>query len=143
MPQPADDHPPHRAAVALGALESAQRRLDRLAERQPAAHVEHRRVAHLDVPHAVASRVDRQLVRDALERLGRLHHAERHVEAREVVLETARVVDAHELAQRIGVVARHRLTCTRAPSSSSVSGRTEPSRWQCSSALGRRRSSSE
>ena len=109
MSQSAHDHAAHRAAVALGALESAQRRLDRFVEGQSAADVEHRRVPHLDVPNAVARRVDRQLVRDALECLRGLHHRQRHVESREVVLEIARVVDAHVLAQRVGVVARHRL----------------------------------
>ena len=100
---------PESPAVALGALETAQRRFHGLAERQSAADVQHRREAHLDVAHAVAPGVDRQLVRDPLERLGRLQHGERDVELREVVLEAPRVVDAHELAQRVGVVARDRL----------------------------------
>ena len=57
---------------ALGAREPAERRLDRLLERQALAHVEHGRVAHLDVAHAVARGILGQLVRDALERLRRV-----------------------------------------------------------------------
>src|ERR1043165_3293549 len=42
--QSADDHAPHRAAIALGTLEAAERRLDRLSQREPAPNVEHRRI---------------------------------------------------------------------------------------------------
>ena len=94
--------------VRLGAGEAAERCLHRLLQRQPLAYVEHRRVAHLDVAHAIARCVFGELVGDALQRRLGLHDRERDREALEVILEVARIVHRHVLTQGGRVSRRHR-----------------------------------
>src|SRR6478672_2110261 len=48
MTQAADDHSPHRAALTLGTLESAERSFDGFAERQASLDVQDRAIANLD-----------------------------------------------------------------------------------------------
>src|ERR1051326_4406636 len=42
--QSANDHAPHGATIAFGALQPTERRLDRLSQREPVPNVEHRRI---------------------------------------------------------------------------------------------------
>jgi hypothetical protein len=106
--QRADDHAAEHAVIGLRAAESVERGLDRLLERQPATRVEHGGVADLDVAHAFPPRVLGELVGDPLERVGRLHHLERDVEAGEVLLEVPRVVDPHVVGELLGGGPGHR-----------------------------------
>ena len=100
-----------RAGVAPGAREPAQRRLDRLAERESLARAEHRRVADLDVANAVrAPHRSTSSYGDALERVGRLHHRERDVEAlRDSPRDCARRARTMCSAARRRSLPRHRL----------------------------------
>ena len=62
----------------------------------------------LDIAHVLVGVILCELVRDAFDRLGVLHQSQREVEALEVVLEGARIVDDHVVVQRHRVVRRKR-----------------------------------
>ncbi len=110
-------------------------RRDPVPQREPALRVQRRRPADLGVARPVRRHVLDQLVRDALQRLGVLHQRDRQVEGAQQ-LELALAADRSDQA----VAHRSRFMPSSRPrwraSSSAVSGRSDPSRWRCSSALG-------
>ena len=106
--QAADDHAGGDVGLTLCPGDAAQRRIDCLLERQSLQRVEWRCIPHLDVAHTFGGDIDREFVRHPFQRVLGLHHRQRRIEAHEVVLERPGVVHAHELTQRIGIVARQR-----------------------------------
>ena len=93
------------AVRLLRGAQPLQHRLDDARQLQAAPRVEHRRVAHLHVPHVLLRRVLGELVRDARQRVGGLHHAQRHVERLQILDERAAVLaEVHLTAQAIGVL---------------------------------------
>ena len=91
--------------VARAAQAAVHRRqhLDRV---EAGPHVQLRREAHLQVTDALGLVVLGELRRDALERLGRLHHADRVAEALQVVAEAGVTLLIYSLAQASLGVAR-------------------------------------
>ena len=98
--QRAHDHPRQRAGFLLPARQTAQYRLHHLVQGQAAPHVQRRTKTRFDVPHTIEGCVEDELMRDALERDGILHRGQRHLEARQIILEMAGIVHPHPGTER-------------------------------------------
>jgi len=99
----AEDHVGDDPVIFLCVPKPRQDSLDHGREAKPASRVEHRRVAHLDVPDVLGGRVLCELVRDLKERVLGLEHLESRVEGLEVFDERAGVLTAMKrLSQGFG-----------------------------------------
>ena len=106
---------------------------------QPSGDVLLGGVAHLGVHDAVVGQVLDALAGDPGQRVGLLHHRDGVVERLEVALQRPGVRRLGEpAAQRVGVRRPGSSWPISAASSTIVCGRSPPSRWSCSSALGAR-----
>ena len=125
-----------RRGAAVG--EPGQHRLDHLGQRSaraPGAAPARTATRRRRTPSAARS--TRALVGDPVQRLRRLHHADRVRERLQVALQRAGVGRRDEpRAERGRVGRRQRVPDLARPARRSVAGRRPPSRWSCSSAFG-------
>ena len=139
MPEGADDEAGDGPGLhACREASPAERRLDGLVERHARLRVEHGRIPDLDVADPIARRVDHELVaisarvprRSASPRASRrsARGSPRGCRASRTIM----------YSRSASTLCAGSVTSRSRPRSISVSGRTEPSRWQCSSAFGRR-----
>ena len=132
-----DGMPGRGCRVARHARKPGEPRRHDLVERQPALRRELGRVAHLGVDDAIRGQVLGALGGDALDRLGRLHHADR---VRRSPRGRAPGSCGRRPAGTIGRARRGpwsagRRSPSRAPARSPSTGRRPPSRWSCRSTL--------
>ncbi len=112
---------------------------DGIVHGKTAPGAEERAVAHLEVAEAIGRGVGDHLVGHPLDGVGFLQQRDGVVEPGQIVVEVAGVGNEHPAAQTLGGVGRQRHAGRAGASSSMVAGRSAPSRWTWSSALGSRR----
>ena len=98
--QAADDQRRGDLVVRFRATQATERGLDHFRVRQTTTRVERRTEADLRVADVLERAILRELVRDPLDGIRRLHQRERDVEAGEVVDEVAPFAHVHVLAER-------------------------------------------